>query len=133
VRGDKNGRAPDGVLIIGEKGQIFSNPWNDGGMIKLKEDEKFKGVENHEATKSIEKSIPRSKGHMTEWLQAIRGDGRPFSEFAFGAQLTEIPLTGVLALRLGKSIEWDGEKMEVKGMPEAQKFIKADPRKNWLL
>jgi hypothetical protein len=38
-----------------------------------------------------------------------------------------------VAYRVGKKLEWDSEKLQAKGCPEADKFIKKTYRKGWVL
>src|SRR5438046_2896248 len=53
-----------GCLIVGEKGKIFSpDDYGSQFYIMLKGEEDFKAGKDHEATKDIPKTIPRSPGH----------------------------------------------------------------------
>ena len=61
-------KVPDsGLLLVGEKGSFFSK--NDYGAehILLPKD-KFKDVKKPEPT------LPRSPGHFTEWVEAIKAN-----------------------------------------------------------
>jgi predicted dehydrogenase len=122
-----------GCLIIGERGIIWSSPWNTDARIKLHEDEKLRGVSDHEPTNEIAKSLPRSPGHMQEWVNAaINGKAKPWSDFDFGGHLTEIGLTGVLAVRVGHDLEWNGESQMATNAPEAAALIKPTYRRAWV-
>jgi predicted dehydrogenase len=123
----------NGLFIIGEKGCIFTSHWNTEGMIRLKGEPSLASVLDHPATKSIPQTLPRTKGHDREWIDACRGEGRTFSDFDTGGKLTEIGLAGVLAIRAGKTLEWDGEKMEARNAPEAARFVHTEWRKKWLV
>src|SRR5262249_37060747 len=73
-----------GLLLVGEKGSFFSK--NDyGAEHVLLPKEKFK-----EVTKP-KPSLPRSPGHFTEWVNAIKaGDPRKaMSNFDYAGRLTE--------------------------------------------
>lgn len=128
-----DGKVPDGIMLVGEKGVIHTSHWNTDGLIRLNGEEGFKRVTDHAGTKDIPQSLPRSKGHDMEWLDAIRGEGSTFSNFDTGGKLTEIGLAGVAAVRAKKTLEWDGAKMKAKNVPEADKFIHTKHRKNWLI
>ncbi len=117
-----------GCLLLGEKGQLQSGLWNSDCYIKLRDDPKFVGAGNHAAAKLIPESLPRVKGHIDEWIDAILGGPKVFADFDLGGHLTEIGLAGIVALRLQKSIEWDGPNMKVPGMPEADVFIRKQER-----
>jgi predicted dehydrogenase len=121
-----------GVCIAGDKGCIFTDHWGYGGHIRLKGEASLEDVRTHEATQGIPKSLPRVRGHAQEWFDAIQGKGRTFSDFETGGMLTEIGLAGVLALRVGKNLEWDGEKMEARNAPEAARFVHPELRTKWL-
>ena len=124
----------DGVLFAGEKGILFSNAWGVGGVVKLKGEAKCRGVLDHEAAKPIPVTLPRAKGqnHMQEWLDACKGKTTTFQGFATAADVAEIAMTGIVALRLGKPIEWDSEALKVKGVPEADPLVHRPQRKKWL-
>jgi hypothetical protein len=125
-------KVPDGIMIVGEKGCIYTSHWNTGGLIRLAGEPRMKDVLRHSATKAIAESLPRSKGHGQEWIDACRGEGRTFSDFDIGGKLTEIGLSGVVAIRAGKTLDWDGEKMKAANAPEADKFVHPQYRTKWL-
>ncbi|MFT5121482.1 MAG: putative dehydrogenase [Kiritimatiellia bacterium] len=121
-----------GCLLIGEKGQLSAGLWNSDCYIKLNDDAKFVGWANHEQAKAVPETLPRVAGHMNEWVDAIYGGPKTYSDFDFGGHLTELGLTGNVALRMMKDIPWDGEKMQVPGMPEADRFIHTKDRTKWI-
>ncbi|NLX96892.1 MAG: Gfo/Idh/MocA family oxidoreductase [Rhodopirellula sp.] len=125
-------KTPNGLLIVGEKGCIFTSHWNTGGMIRLQSEPRLNDVLNHEGTRDIPKTLPRIGSHGQEWLDACRGEGKTFSDFDIGGQLTEIGLAGVVGIRVGQSLDWDGEKMEATNVPEAARFIRTEYRAKWL-
>ncbi len=112
-----------GCLLIGEKGSISTGLWNTDGMMKITADKAFMGVDNHEAAKPVPISLPRVDGHMKEWVDACLGGPPAFSSFDIGGHITEIGLAGVVALRLGHDILWDGKGMHVHNTPEADQLI----------
>ena len=126
-------KMPGGIMIVGEKGCIYTNHWNTGGLIRLEGEPRLKDVLHHAATKDIPESLPRSKGHGQEWIDACRGEGKTFSDFDIGGKLTEIGLAGVVAIRTGKSLDWDGEKMQATNAPEAARFVRTEYRTKWLI
>jgi predicted dehydrogenase len=122
-----------GVLMVGEKGCIYSSHWNTGALIRLGGESRLTDVLRHPATQDIPQSLPRSKGHAREWIDACRGEGRPFSDFDLGGTLTEIGLAGVLAIRTGRDLDWDGETMAARNAPEAAHLIRTEHRRKWLI
>jgi len=129
VHKDKDG----GVLIVGEKGCIYTSHWNTDALIRLDGEPRLKDVLAHPATKDIPQSLPRTGGHGQEWVDACRGVGRTFSDFDIGGKLTEIGLAGVVALRARKNLDWEGEKMEARNAPEAARFVHTEYRRKWLV
>ena len=78
----------------------------------------------------IPEKYPRvPDGPFNEWIRAIKGGPVCGSNFEYSAVFTEMVLLGNLAIRSGKNIQWDAEKMTCKGMPELDKWIKKDYRK----
>jgi hypothetical protein len=117
---------PDhGVLFIGDKGKMLTEGW--GGQQRLLPYEKTA------AYKKPPKTLPRSKGHHRDWIDACKGGPPASANFAYSAKLTELVLLGVLALRLGKRITWDPEKLQVPGVPAADAIIRGQYRKGWEL
>ena len=121
-----------GCLLIGTKGQLNAGLWNTECYIKLNDDAKFVGAANHAAAKEVPQTLPRVKGHMNEWVDAVYGGPATFSDFEIGGHITEIGLSGNVALRMQRDIDWDGEAMKVPGAPEADQFIRKQDRTNWV-
>ncbi len=120
-----------GVLMLGENGYTFGDPWKGAEYIKLKDDKKVSGILKHAATGNIGHPLPRSPGHLKEWVLACGGGPATFSSFEVGGHLTEIALSGVVALRVQKTLDWDGEKMLASNAPEAQQFVRPHYRSGW--
>lgn len=80
-----------------------------------------------------EPTLPRSKGHHRDWLDACKGGPPAGSNFEYGARLTEIALLGALALRSQRRIDWDASAMKAKGFPEADALIREAARSGWEL
>ena len=114
---------PRGVLFVGEKGFMLCG--GAGGPMKLLPEAVAMSFQPPPP------SIPRSKGHHREWVDAIKGGPPAASQFAYGARLVEIVLLGVLSLRSGRRIDWDHAKMEAVGFPEAAPLIREPVRAGW--
>lgn len=120
-----------GCLVLGDKGTISAGLWNNECRIKMKGETSFNGT-NHDAAKPIPESLPRAHGsHLQEWIEACKGQGKTFSPFEIGGHVTEIGAAGLVALRLGRNIEWDGATMTVNGSPEATTLVKPQHRGEW--
>ena len=117
------GEVPSGVLMVGENGSIFTGPHNMNGILKLAGDKQFKPILKHEGVRHIGQGLPRVRSHQEEWVNACKGHGVTYFISNRGGRLTEVVQAGVLALRLGESINWDGVNMRVPDMPAADPLI----------
>ena len=115
----------NGILFIGEKGMLSSPGW--GGRPKLLPGSKDKAYQAPAPT------LPRSKGHHRDWLNACKGGPAAGSNFEYGAALTEVGLLGLVAMRVGKKIHWDANAIKCPNAPEADKFLKESYRPGWEL
>src|SRR6516162_6637996 len=113
IRGRK--LAANGAIVVGTKGTLSSVEWTGGDWVLLPE-ERFR---DYRAPEPSQPRAPRESHHQ-EWLAACRGGPAAFCRFdGFASQLTEAMLVANLALRLGRKITWDAEKLEVPGCAEA--------------
>ena len=65
------------------------------------------------------------------WADAAKGKAEASSPFSYAAELTEIMLLGVVALRAGKKILYDPANMRVTNVPEANQYLQREYRKGW--
>src|SRR4051794_1610418 len=119
----------NGSLMIGTKGTLYTRTWHGGenaeDMFLLLPRKKFVGYEPPTPT------LPRPKEHHLEWINACKGGPPTQSNFAYASKLTEGLLVGLLAVRVGKKIEWDEKQMRAVGCPEADEFIRPKFRAGW--
>lgn len=110
-----------GCLVVGEKGRMYS-PDDYGSRLTILGTDELPDVE-----------YPRSPGHFTEWVEAIKGGEPAVSNFPdYAVPLTETILLGNLALWCGEPLQWDAEKMvaSVEGLEE---IIMSPYREGWEL
>lgn len=123
----------NGVLFAGEKGLLCSDAWGVRGMLKMKGEAEGRSVLSHEAGQAVPRTLPAEpKNHMQEWLDACKGGPDTFQGFVSSADIAEVAMVGMVALRYGKPIEWNSEKMKAKGEPGADPLIHLPQRKKWL-
>jgi hypothetical protein len=117
-----------GSLIVGTKGTLFTRTWHGGetpaDWFVLLPTTTFAGFVPPEPW------LPRTPGHHREWVDAIRGQAMPLSNFAYASVLTEALLVGNLALRTGGTVEWDAQTMSA-GNRGADPFIRPAFRSGW--
>lgn len=112
---------PDGVLFEGEGGKKLVSNY---GKHQLFPDDFAKDFKRPEPT------IAKSVGHHREWLDAIRGTGKPLCHFGYAGPLTETVLLGNVSYRSGMEIAWDAVKGQTD-RKEANEFLARQPRKGW--
>jgi predicted dehydrogenase len=116
-------RWDSGVLFVGDGGMILS----DYSRHLLLPEKKFEGFVRPEAT------IPKSKGHYAEWIHACKTGAPTTCHFEYAGWLTEANHLGNVAFRAGKKLEWNPELMRATNCPEADRFIRREPRRGWSL
>lgn len=109
-----------GSIYIGSEGVLFSPYIANPVLLPA---EKFK---------DYKMPTPGNNNHYTQFIEAVRGNGTTSAPFSYSGPLTEMVLLGCLATRFPqKALEWDAEKLLVKNVPEANKFVRREYRKGW--
>jgi len=115
----------NGILFVGDKGNILCGGWS--GAPRIIPESKMKEYEKPP------KTLPRSIGHHKEWVQACKDNDPKAAKagFDYSGPFTEALLVGLLAVRLGRRIEWDTEKMRSPNAPEADNYVTKFYRVGW--
>ncbi len=120
---DQLGANGNGILFVGSKGYLTCAGW--AGRPTL-----LPGKRDSEYQRPA-KTLPRSKGHHRDWLDACKGGGQSSANFAYGSVLSEIGLLGLVAMRSRKKLLWDAQAAQVTNVPEANRYIKESYRPGW--
>jgi predicted dehydrogenase len=120
---DQLGANGNGILFVGEKGALTCPGW--AGRATL-----LPGSRDAEYKRPA-MSLPASKGHHRDWLDACKGGPPASANFEYGAALTEVGLLGLVALRTKKKLYWDAAGMKATNAPEADQFLKETYRPGW--
>jgi hypothetical protein len=67
------------------------------------------------------------------WVDAAKGKTQASCPFDYAATLTEVMLLGIVALRAGTKIHYDGANMRVTNSTAANDFLRRDYRQGWAL
>jgi hypothetical protein len=128
-----------GVLFIGSKGMIMCNTY--GEQPRIVPETKMKAYK--QPPKKLKRVPNGLAGIYADFINAIKTGEPACSNFDVAGPLTEITLMGNLAVRVnsaftdkglrGQRLLWDGEKMEVTNIPEANKYVKREYRQGWSL
>ena len=104
---DKGG----GVLYIGSKGKLMHGTYAQSPRL-------LGAAANAPKPPQTYKRIPTS--HEINWIDAIRGGERPYSNFEIASPFTETALLGNVAIRLkGTKLEYNGQDMKFTNSEEA--------------
>lgn len=112
-----------GVLLMGDKGQILSD-YTRHMLLPVEQFEDFERPARF---------IAESVGHHREWLEACKAGGETSCGFDYSGPLTEAALLGNVAYRVGRRVDWDWRRLQARGCPEAERYIRHDYRKGWSL
>lgn len=119
-KGLEPGRRTAGVIYIGDQGTLMGH--------RLVPESRMQSYGRPP------KVLPRSPGQYKEWINACRGGAPAGSDFvAHGGLLTETPLLGNIAMRVGKKLEWDGPNMKFANDPVANQYLHRKYRDGWTL
>ena len=112
-----------GVLFVGSKGMLVS----DYERHLLLPEKDFKDFSRPEPF------IPKSIGHHAEWIHAAKTGAPTTCAFSYSGWLTEANHLGNVAYRVGKKLEWDAANLSATNAPEADRLIRREYRKGWVL
>ncbi|MDC0316340.1 Gfo/Idh/MocA family oxidoreductase [Verrucomicrobia bacterium] len=122
------GRGGFGSLLVGDKGRMFFNRFNEW-VVTGRDDDEVRQIETQ-----TQKTIPRTKDNYTEWVDAVTGKGHPpLSRFEIAGPFTEMVLLGNLAIRAGEKVLWDTKKLRSLNSDKANSFVRGEYRKGWEL
>src|SRR6516162_4914801 len=122
---DEELKQEGGALLIGSKGKLLHDTY---------------GLHPRLLPKSLNDSfgkppqkLPRIPGeaHEMNWVEAAKGKTEPSCPFEYAARLTEVMLLGIVALKAGRKIFYDGENMRVTNLPQANDYLRREYRQGW--
>jgi len=123
--GDEDLNKGGGALLIGSKGKLLHDTY---------------GLKPRLLPKSLNDSygkppqkLPRieNEDHEMNWVNAAKGKTETSCPFEYAARLTEVMLLGIVALRAGKKINYDGANMRVTNVAQANDFLRREYRQGW--
>jgi predicted dehydrogenase len=117
---DKTG----GVLFLGSKGKLICSTLGANPRLLPKT--------LHESFGVPPQKLPRvATSHEMNWVEAAKGKTEASCPFDYAARLTEVMLLGIVSLRAGRKIEYDGANMRVTNIPWANQFLSREYRSGW--
>ncbi len=117
----------DGIIFVGDKAKMLVTGW--GGEHPRLLPEKL-----NQEYKRPPKTLPRSVGHHTEWIQACKTGSATRSNFDFAGPLTEAVLLGSVCIRNGGTkLVWDSKNLKFTNDSDANKLLHYEYRKGFSL
>lgn len=117
-----------GVLFVGDKAKLFAG-FRNHKLVPLKEG----GSLDHYTPRPESERIPRMGGFQDQWVNACKGDLKCDCDFKYSGDAIEQMLLGLVAYRVGKKLEYDGEAGRVTNSDEANELLSREYRKGWVL
>jgi predicted dehydrogenase len=115
-----------GAILIGSKGKLIYDTYGLNPRLLPKS--------LHDSVGDPPRTLPRiAESHEVNWANAAKGKGEASTPFEYAAKLTEVMLLGIVALRAGRKIHYDGAEMRITNAPEANEFLGREYRKGWSL
>jgi len=122
-------KLPDsGMIMIGDKKTLITGGRPNHPRLLVPEEEMKEFLKN-----APDKTIPRvgEEQPVQEWIDAIKNNTLPGSNFDYASKLVEMAQVGVLAQRFGGTINYDSKNMKAIGRPELDNYIKEPVREGW--
>jgi len=116
-----------GCYFYGEKGTLHMG-WQKGWTFYPVDSRQSPIHEDPQLHQPDDQNI---KELWADFLQAIQAGRRPVCDVELVHLSTNVALLGMLSLKLGRSIQWNGEKYECTGDPEANKLLRRNYREPW--
>jgi len=116
-----------GCYFYGDRGTLHIG-WRDGWT--------FYPSDSKKAIQHQDAQLQEPDGHnmqllWADFLQAIESGKQPACSALIGHQATNLSLLGMLSLKLGRSIAWDGETETIPGDEEANRLLRREYRGPW--
>jgi predicted dehydrogenase len=114
-----------GVLFVGDRGKILGGGWSNSPRLIPET--------VMQSYRRPPKTIPRSKGHLRDWLDACKGGPPASANFDDVAVMVEAILLGVIAVITGESLQWDASAMRVTNSAAANDWVSRPYQNGWTL
>lgn len=130
IMGEVEMKRDGGMIMLGSKGAIYHAGMRPDSP-RLLPDEKWQAYRKN-VDQRVPKTLPRVGDIFSDWLNGIKTGTTPCSNFEYAVPLTEVIVLGTLAIRTGKTVEWDADAMKVTNdNPEAAALVNLPAREGW--
>ncbi len=115
--------AKEGILFVGDDGIILADFLGQNPRLFAKGQVKPLQLDDSS----------RNRDRRGSWLEAFQGGTASPGSFLNAAAITDSVNLGTVALRAGKKVLFDSEKMKITNAPDANKYLYREYRKGWEL
>lgn len=117
-----------GAYYYGTRGMLHVG-WNDGWT--------FYPTGGDAPTIHEDSQLQQPDGHnlkllWEDFMEAIETGKKGVANIEVGHRSSVLPLLGMISLRTGRSLNWDGDKEQIIGDPEASKLLSRPYRGEWV-
>jgi predicted dehydrogenase len=124
--GDTALNGEGGALVIGSKGKLIYDTYGNNSRLLPKS--------LHDSVGPPPQKLSRiTVSHEQNWADAAKGKNEPSCPFEYAARLTEVMLLGIVALRAGTKLHYDGGAMRITNPTSANELLRRDYRHGWSL
>jgi len=116
-----------GCYFFGTNG-VFHQGWKEGWTFYPSQGKK---APQHMDAQLHEPDQQNIRENWADFVAAIKENRRPISDIEAVHLSTNLALLGVLSMKLGRSIQWDGEKEQCVGDGEANTLLRREYRAPW--
>ncbi|MFH1738263.1 MAG: Gfo/Idh/MocA family oxidoreductase [bacterium] len=124
------GKSNIGVNFYGTDG-TFHMGWMDGWTFYPRDTNQPTIHEDCVFENKYNKDNENIGGLWADLLDCIKTKKRPICDIEIGHRSTTMSLLGMLSLKSGRSVDWDGEKQVIIGDEEANKLLCREYRAPW--
>lgn len=117
----------EGILFVGDEGTILASFGGANPHLFSK------GRGQPLPTEEASSSVAARSGRSGSWVEAFQGGAPSLGSFLSAAAITDAVNLGTVALRAGRKVIFDSEKMEITNVPGANKYLRRDYREGWKL
>ncbi|MDR3182235.1 MAG: Gfo/Idh/MocA family oxidoreductase [Planctomycetaceae bacterium] len=118
-----------GCYFYGTKGTLHLG-WQDGWTFYRSADTNGQAAE-HQNAQVDEPGGQNIAAHWLDFIDAIEKDRLPVSDIETGHRATTMALLGMLSLKLGRGVVWDGVQQTIPNDPQACRLLQRDYRNPW--
>jgi predicted dehydrogenase len=109
-------------------GGTFHMGWQDGWTFYPVNKSQPPAHEEPQLHRPDDQNIPEL---WADFLRCVETGERPICDIEIGFRSTTMSLLGMLSMKLGRSVKWDGRQQTIIGDPQANELLKRPYRAPW--